>query len=104
VSYSVTRQVHEFGIRAALGATGADIMRLVTREALTVSMLGAAVGIGLAYGVAAKSASLFVGMPRLDLLSLATAPVCLVAIVVIAGYLPARRAARANPLDALRAL
>lgn len=102
VSFSVAGRMPEIGIRVALGAARARVIRLVVGEvALTVG-LGLLLGTGVVVAVGARVGSGFLGMELLHAGTLATALAILVATVGIASYLPARRAARVDPVHALR--
>jgi predicted permease len=101
-AYSTSQRTSEFGLRAALGAAPGHMTRIVLGEAVGVAMIG--VVIGVPAGLAATRlirAQLF-GVGTIDLPSLGVAIVVLVATTVVASYLPARRAARVGPLEALR--
>jgi ABC-type antimicrobial peptide transport system permease subunit len=101
-AYSTSQRTSEFGLRAALGAEPGDVTRMVLGEAVRVAIIG--VVIGVPAGLAATRlirAQLF-GVGTIDLPSLSIATVVLVATAVVASYLPARRAARVGPLEALR--
>jgi putative ABC transport system permease protein len=101
-AYSTSQRTSEFGLRAALGADPGDVTRMVLGEAVRVAILG--VVIGVPAGLAATRlirAQLF-GVGTMDLPSLSIAIVVLVATAVVASYLPARRAAKVGPLEALR--
>jgi putative ABC transport system permease protein len=103
MSYAVTRRTNEIGIRMALGATAHDVVRLVMREVTLLVVLG--VGVGMAAAVATTrflSAMLF-GLEPTDPLTLALATLLMIGVAALAGYLPARRAARVDPMVALRA-
>jgi putative ABC transport system permease protein len=104
VSYSVAQRVHEIGVRAALGADRADILRLIIREGLKVGVLAAGVGLALSYTAVRLTSNLFVAMPRMDPVTLIAVPLVLLATVLLASYIPARRAATVDPMEALRAL
>jgi hypothetical protein len=104
VSYSVSRRVHELGVRAVLGADRATLVWFVTREALIVAAVGCVLGLALAHAAVGTTASLFEGMPRLDALTASAMLLMLGALVGIAAYVPARHAARIDPTEALRAL
>jgi len=101
-AYSISRRTSEFGLRAALGAEPAVVTRMVLGEAVRVAIVG--ILIGVPAGLAATRlirAQLF-GVGTIDLPSLTVAIAVLVATAVAASYLPARRAARVGPLEALR--
>jgi len=101
-AYSTGQRTSEFGLRAALGAEPGDVTRMVLGEAVRVAIIG--VVIGVPAGLAATRlirAQLF-GVGTIDLPSLSIAIVVLVATAIVASYLPARRAARVGPLEALR--
>jgi predicted permease len=101
-AYSTSQRTSEFGLRAALGAEPGDVTRMVLGEAVRLGLMG--VVIGVPAGLAATRlirAQLF-GVGTIDLPSLSIAIVVLVATAVIASYLPARRAAKVGPLEALR--
>jgi putative ABC transport system permease protein len=104
VSYSVSRRVHELGVRAVLGADRAALVWFVTREALAITVIGCGLGLTLAHVAIGASASLFEGMPRLDIPTAAAMLFVLGALVSVAAYVPARHAARIDPSEALRAL
>jgi predicted permease len=101
-AYSTSQRSSEFGLRAALGAEPGDVTRMVLGEAVRVAITG--VVIGVPAGLAATRlirAQLF-GVGTIDLRSLSIAIVVLMATAVVASYLPARRAAKVGPLEALR--
>jgi putative ABC transport system permease protein len=103
VSYSVAQRVQEIGIRATLGADARDIVRLIVSEGVRVVAAGTALGFGLSYS-ALRITSRFVTVPAIDPITLIATPAVLTAVVLLACYLPARRAARADPMVALRQL
>ena len=100
--YLVTQRQVEFGIRMALGAMPASILRLVLREVATVLLVGVAAGLCLALATVHVLESLLFGMSARDSVTLFTATLVLAAAAFAAGYLPARRAMRIDPMDALR--
>jgi predicted permease len=102
IAYAAAQRTHEFGIRFALGASAADVLKLVLRHGLKVLAAGAVLGIVMsALGVQALR-SLLLGMNPLDPVSFVGAPVLLLLVGLTATLMPARRAARLDPLTALR--
>ena len=101
-AYSVARRTREIGIRMALGASAGDALRLVLREGLTLTGIGLGVGLVLALAIGKLLASLLFEVSGLDPLVFVTAGLALTAVSVLACYVPARSAARVDPLVALR--
>jgi predicted permease len=103
MSYTVARRTSEIGLRIALGAEPRRVQASVLRESLMLVAIGTAVGLGVA-GLASKTVEkMLYGVERSDPMIYATATVLLLAVAVIAAWLPARRAAKVNPVVALRA-
>jgi predicted permease len=102
ISYSVTRQTQEIGIRMALGATAYQVQRGVIARALRLALAGVALGIIGAFGVAKWIASMLFGTRPTDPVTFAGIVLLLCAVALLAGYLPARRASRIDPMIALR--
>jgi predicted permease len=102
LSYGVARRTNEIGIRMALGAQNRAVLWLVLREALALVGGGVAIGLLVALFVTKLANSLLFGLKPNDPLTLAVAAVLLFTVATVAGYLPARRAARVDPLVALR--
>jgi len=102
LSYEVSRRTREIGIRMALGAQEADVLRLVVKQGFALALVGAAVGIGTAFGVTRYLTSMLYGVRPNDPLTLAAAAVLLWFVALAACYIPARRATRVDPLVALR--
>lgn len=102
ISYSVTRQTQEIGIRMALGATQARVQRSVIWKTLRLALTGIAVGTAASFGVASLIASLLFGTAPTDPATFAGMIVLLVLVAFLAGYIPARRASRIDPMIALR--
>jgi ABC-type antimicrobial peptide transport system permease subunit len=100
--YMVASRTPEIGIRKALGATGRDVLAMVLRDGLVSTVIGLVLGLLLGLGVACLIASLLYGVEPLDPVSIAVTIVLLAAASVLAGYLPARRAMKIDPMDALR--
>jgi len=102
IAASVRQRYPEMGIRVALGATASDLRRLVLGEGLRLAALGAAIGlVGAAAGALALRGLLF-GVHPLDPMSVLGAALLLVGAAALASYLPARRAARVDPVAMLR--
>ena len=103
ISYSVSQRQLELGIRMALGASPATVRRLVLRETLRLAVIGVALGIVGALVLTRLLASLLFGVTPADPLTFGAVVVVLTAVAGLAGYLPAARAARIEPMFALRA-
>ena len=102
ISYSVSRRTHEVGIRSALGATGSDILRMVLGEGLVLTVIGIAAGIVVALGLTRLLSGLLYGIRPRDPLTFVALTLLLVAVALLAVYIPARRATKVNPMVALR--
>jgi putative ABC transport system permease protein len=102
VAYSVTQRTHEIGIRMALGADRSNVLRLMLSQGALIGLAGLALGTLIAYlGTRVLSSMLFDVHPRDPSIFIAVA-VCLITVVFLATYIPARRATNTNPLVALR--
>jgi len=102
ISYSVAQRQREIGIRMALGAARGDILRLVLRQCLLLCALGLGVGLIAATALTRTLRSLLFGISPGDPVSFFSTVVLIGAVALFAGYIPARRAARVDPLQALR--
>ena len=102
LSYEVSRRTREIGIRMALGAQEADVLRLIVKQGFALALVGAAVGIGAALGVTRYLTSMLYGVRPNDPLTIAAVAVLLWLVALAACYIPARRATRVDPLVALR--
>jgi putative ABC transport system permease protein len=102
LAYSVAQQTHEIGIRMALGAQPRDVMRLVLRQAMRLCLPGIAIGLLAAFGLTRLMSSLLYGISASDPLTFAAVSVMLLAVALLACYIPARRAMRVDPMVALR--
>jgi putative ABC transport system permease protein len=102
LSYSVTQQTREIGIRMALGAAEPDVIRMVAGHALRLAGAGIAIGVALAFAMTRYLGSLLFEIRPTDPLTLAGVCVLLAIIALVASWIPARRAARVDPMTALR--
>jgi predicted permease len=102
MSYEVSRRRREIGIRLALGAQPAEILRLVLGQTSRLTAIGVGVGLVLTLGATRVLSTLLFGLSSRDPLTLAATTALLAATTLAAGYLPARRAARVDPTKALR--
>ncbi len=102
MSYGVTRRINEIGIRMALGATRRDIIWLVMRKAMALVLIGVAAGLGISLALTRLISSLLFGIASTDPITIALAVVLLLITSAVAGFLPASKAARTDPLIALR--
>ena len=103
ISYSTAQRTQEIGIRVALGANPADVTRLVLRGAMVLAGVGVAVGALLFLGAGQVLASMLYGIGPRDPLTIAGGVLLLAVVAFVASYIPARRAARVDPLIAMRA-
>jgi ABC-type antimicrobial peptide transport system permease subunit len=101
-SYSTNQRTHEIGIRLALGASRADVLRLILRRGILLTVLGLVIGLGMSFGVTRFLQSLLLGVSSTDVLTFAGVAVLLSAVVLVACLIPARRAMRVDPIQALR--
>ena len=101
-AYSVSRRTHEIGLRVALGASRPQILRLVVGRELVTSMIGAAIGVGAAFMLTRGLSAMLYGVAATDPLVFVSMPVLLIAVSVVASYVPARKATTIDPLVALR--
>ena len=102
VSYMANERTHEFGIRIALGATRKAIAMTIVRSGAILMLSGTAVGLAAAWALARFLSRLLFRIPPLDFVSLAAAFVCVTVVTLIAMSIPAVRAARVDPVIALR--
>jgi ABC-type antimicrobial peptide transport system permease subunit len=102
MSYAVTHRTREIGIRVALGAQRGTVLWLVLREALALGLFGIALGIPCALAASQLISSMLFGISSGDLPTIASVSLLLLAVGLFAGYLPARRASRIDPMVALR--
>jgi predicted permease len=102
MSYNVARRTNEIGIRMALGAQAGAVLRSIVGESLRLTAAGAAVGIAVALAGSRLVASVLFGVAPTDALTMAAAVIVMLCVAALAGFVPARRASRVDPLIALR--
>jgi putative ABC transport system permease protein len=103
VAYSMSQRTAEIGVRVALGAGTRDVMSLVLREGVAIAAAGVAIGLPAAYATSRTFAALLFSVKPTDALTYIASAAGLIAVALAASYAPARRAARVDPIVALRA-
>ena len=103
LSYSVAQRTQEIGIRMALGADRAQVMRMVLRQAFALLSIGIAVGLALAFWSSRLLHGFLYGTKQYDPWTLILVPAVLLVFGIVAAFIPARRAASVDPMQALRA-
>ena len=102
MSYSVNRRTHEIGIRIALGAQAADVLKLIVQQGMFLAASGILLGLLAAFGLTRFLSSLLYGVSATDPVTFIGIPLLLAAIALLASYVPARRGVRVDPIVALR--
>ena len=101
-AYAVARRTREIGIRIALGARQADIIRMVMREGLSLTLIGSALGLVFAAAISRVLAGFLFGIPPIDPLTFTATALLFATIGLAACYVPVRRATQIDPTQALR--
>ncbi|HEY0723188.1 MAG TPA: FtsX-like permease family protein, partial [Pyrinomonadaceae bacterium] len=102
MAYVVSQRTREVGIRMALGANRSDVMKMITRQGMRLAAVGVGIGLVLALALAQVLSALLIGISGYDVTTFVLVPTLLVAVALVACYLPARRATKVDPLVALR--
>jgi ABC-type antimicrobial peptide transport system permease subunit len=102
ISYGVSQRSRELGLRMALGAQAEHVKAMVLRQGLILSGVGAAIGLGLAFGLTRLMSSQLYGVNPVDPLTYSLVAAGLLTVALVASYIPAWRAARVDPMKALR--
>jgi ABC-type antimicrobial peptide transport system permease subunit len=102
MSYTVSQRTRELGIRMALGARQQDVRNMVVRQGVALASGGIVVGLAVAFGLARLIANLLYGVPPTDAVTFSVIPFVLLFVAAVATWIPAWRASRVDPVEALR--
>jgi putative ABC transport system permease protein len=102
MAFAVARRTGEFGVRMALGASAGNILQLVIRQGILTTLIGVAIGIAGALALSRTLQSLLFGLSANDPLTLVGVALLLIIVALLACYVPARRAAKVDPIESLR--
>ena len=102
MSYSVTQRTHELGIRMALGAQSGDVLKMVVRQGMGITLIGVAIGLAGAFAATKVMSSLLFGVGTHDPITFIAIPLILAGVALVACFIPALRATKVDPMIALR--
>ena len=102
MAYSVSKRTREIGIRMALGAQRGDVLKLILKQGMLLTVIGLVVGLGASIALTRFFGGLLYGISPTDFATFATITILQVVVALVASYIPARRATKVNPLSALK--